>query len=277
MNSSNNPDDFLPFPPFPDALAEKYAAKHLGLRPFGIVESDLAIDFAKKNNPALVTLILEQCTTSLNKALPTDFFQDLSIGKRLECLLWLARGFNERQAFSFLFKCHSCQLELEFELTLAEIAEQQREADLKESIEIETGGRKLVFRKPLGRDQENWQNFSFPDERAAALTLAKRLQTSPDEALEIRDEALALIDEAMDEADPLVNFNCRVRCFDCDSVNEFPVDLYDFALGELNRAQNRLLNAVHRLASRYHWSEKEIFAVPHWRRMQYLNLIAEKR
>lgn len=277
MNLNNNSLDFLPFPPVPDALAEKYSARHLGLRPFGILESDLAIDFSQKNNPMLVTQILEQCATSQSKTLPTDFFRDLSIGKRLECVLRLARGFDERQPFSFLFKCQSCRLELEFELTLAEIAEQQREADLQETVEIETGGRKMVFRKPLGRDQENWQSFSFADERAAALMMANWLQVSPDKASEIDDEALVLIERAMDEADPLVNFNCRVRCFDCDSVNEFPVDLYDFALGELSRAQNRLLNAVHRLASHYHWSEREIFAVPHWRRMQYLNLIAEKR
>jgi hypothetical protein len=46
------------------------------------------------------------------------------------------------------------------------------------------------------------------------------------------------------------------------------------ALGMLRRAQQALVGAVHRLASQYHWSERDIFAVPAWRRQHYLRLIA---
>ncbi len=266
----------LPFPAFPSALAEKYAVRELGLRPFGIDESDLAVDFFQKNIPDLVTQILGQCSVSQKKALPTEFFLDLTISKRLECLLRLAAD-GEQSNFFFPFKCGSCGQELEFELTLDEIAEQQTEADLAETVEIKLAGENYVFRKPLGRDQESWQNSAFADEQTAARAMIQTLQVAPKKSPASGDEVFDLIAEAMDEADPLINFNCRVRCADCDAVNDFPIDLGDFALGELSRLQQRLLRAVHRLASRYHWSEKEIFAVPHWRRMKYLALISDEK
>jgi len=55
------------------------------------------------------------------------------------------------------------------------------------------------------------------------------------------------------------------------------IDLCDVALGALRRLQQQLLITVHQLASHYHWSEKEIFSVPAFRRQAYLNLIAAGR
>lgn len=260
----------------PSALAEKYALQDLTLRPFGIDESDLAVDFSQKDVPALVTRILAQCAVFRETAAPTDFFLDLTVGKRLECLLKLAAG-GELSAFFFSFKCGACEQDLEFELTLDEIAEMQAEADQSATVELKIDGKSYVFRKPLGRDQKVWQNSAFADETAAAQAMIGSLQIAPKKKSEISGEIFGLIDEAMDEADPLINFNCRVRCAECDAVNDFPVDLSEFALGALSRAQQRLLRTVHRLASRYHWSEKEIFAVPHWRRLKYLALIADEK
>ncbi len=264
----------LQFPSVPSALAEKYAVSASGLRPFGIDESDLAVDFTRQDTPDLVTRLLAQCAETL----PTDFFLDLTVGKRLEFLLRLAAGIG-RTSFFFSFKCGACAQELEFELSLEEIAEMQSEADASETVEVKFENKKYVFRKPCGRDQKDWQNSSFADESAAAQAMIRSLQKKSErEAVatrfpQITREIFALIDEAMDEADPLVNFSCRVRCAECGSANDFPIDLCEFALGELSRTQQFLLSAVHRLASRYHWSEKEIFAVPHWRRLKYLALI----
>jgi len=207
--------------------------------------------------------------------LPNDFFWNLTVGKRLEFLLRLAAG-SGRTSFSFSFKCGGCTQELEFELSLAEIAELQAEADLKETVKVEFEDKNYVFRKPCGHDQKNWQNSVFDDE-TAAQEMIRSLQIAPKRSAEIGGKIFDLVDEAMDEADPLINFNCRVRCADCGSANDFPIDLCDFALAELSRAQQFLFSSVHRLASRYHWSEKEIFAVPHWRRMKYLALISVEK
>jgi len=280
MNQFAESAAIVDFPTLPDAFAEKFpAASDLKFRLFGTEESDLAIDFSlEAESPALVTRILEQCAVSANgNDLPAGFFREMSAGKRLECLLRLAAG-KEQTEFSFPFKCGSCAAELELNLTLDEIAEQQREADRSEQVEVKIAGEKLVFRKPRGSDQENWHRQIFSDEQSATRQIIGSLQINPNELTRhLSDEVLPIIDEAMDEADPLVNFNCTVNCAECAAANLFEVDLYRFALGELRRRQWRLLYAAHRLASHYHWSEREIFAVPHWRRRQYLDLISDEK
>ena len=232
----------------------------------------MSVDFTQTSTPALVTQILTQCADGQTD----ELFWNLSVGKRIELLLGLAAG-GETETFSFPFRCGSCSRELELELTLDEIAEQQMKSDGRPDVEITVGDEKIVLRKPRGIDQKNWQTLDFTDERAAQHEMIGSLVNFEKKSANFDDQVLGLIDEAMDEADPLVNFNCRVGCGECGAVNQFEVDLCDYALNELRRKQWRLLYSAHRLAAYYHWSENEIFAVPHWRRMQYLALISEEK
>jgi hypothetical protein len=276
MNLASRSNSTIPLPELSRALAAGYLGGTVGMRRFGIFESDLAIDFATDNPAALVTSILEHCTVDHDGHLPEGYFHRLSVGKRLEYLLALAAG-EERPPFSFPFHCNGCAQEVEMELTLDEIAEIQREADLIENIDVEIGGQSLSFRKPCGSDQESWAEMVFRDEREAAGAMIGTLAADPDVTKKIRAKDLDLIDEAMDAADPLVNFQCRVGCSECGAENEFLIDLCNVALGKLGRLQKQLIVMVHKLASHYHWSEKEIFEVPHWRRLEYLDLIAAGR
>lgn len=264
------------FPSLPAPLAEKYPVENLRFRAFGTEKEDLAVDFSETDLPFLVSQVLSQCVIGGTENLPKQFFWDLSVGKRLECLLRLAAG-AEKKAFSFPFGCGSCGEQLALELTLADIAELQSGADQSETFAVERKGKKFVFRKPLGRDQKDWQNQNFDDEKTVMRTIFSSLQISGEQRADLSDEILQPVEEAFDEADPLVNFNCRADCFECGAANQFQTDLLAFALGELRRRQWSLLYAVHRLASHYHWSESEIFAVPHWRRQQYLSLITDRK
>jgi hypothetical protein len=280
MNQFAESSGLISLPNLPVGYMEKFSIREaLRFRLFGTEEIDLAIDFSPEvESPALVTRILDQCAARKDgKKLPADFFREMPIGKRLECLLRLAAG-DEQTEFSFPFKCGSCAAELELNLTLDEIAELQREADLVEHVEIEISDGKMLFRKPRGIDQEHWQRQVFTDEQAATRQIISSLQiTSGEPPPELSDETLRIIDEAMDAADPLVNFNCTVNCAECAATNSFDIDLYRFALDQLRRRQWRLLYTIHRLATRYHWSEAEIFAVPDWRRRQYLDLISNEK
>lgn len=275
MNSFPRSTAIIPLPAFSPLLTGEYPANDLGLRRFGMFESDLAIDFTLSNIPVLIGRILEQCTIDSRKRLPEDFFRELSVGKRLECLLALASG-EKCLPFIFPFHCTGCGQELEMELTLEEIMEQQRAADLIKTVKVEIGGEAFLFRKPCGRDQEIWAGMVFEDEKEAAMAMVGILAVDSD-ITKLDAKNFDLLDKAMDEADPLVNFLCRINCSECDATNEFFIDLCDTALGMLNRLQQQLIVMVHKLASHYNWSEKEIFEVPHWRRMEYLELIAAGR
>lgn len=264
----------ITFPALPGGTVSGTAAG-LGLRPFGTEESDLAVDF-KGSPPVLITRILEQCAIDPGGELPPGFFRDLSVGKRLEFLLVLAASGNT-SAFRFPFHCAGCREEIEFELTLDEIADLQGEADLIETVNVEIGGKVHSLRKPLGRDQEEWAVMTYNDDNTMAAAMIGRLAATLSGWEDLAETDLGLIDEKLDEADPLVNFFCSVSCGECGHANEFGIDLCEIALGMLARLQKSLIVTVHKLAMHYHWSEREIFAVPHGRRLEYLDLISAAR
>ena len=276
MNADPRTAIAIPLPSFPEGLVPGSTAARIGLRGFGTEEDDLAIDFKWGETPALVTRVLEQCLIDPEGFLPPGFFRNLPVGKRLECLLMLAAG-GSTAAFHFPFHCAGCGQEIELELTVEEIAKLQGEADLIDVIEVEIAGGSRNFRKPRGSDQERWAEMTFIDEREAARAMIGTLAAGSLDLEIMAESDLGLVDEKLDEADPLVNFLCSVGCGECGHANEFRIDLCETSLGVLARLQKQLIVMVHKLAAHYHWSEREIFEVPHWRRREYLDLIAAGR
>jgi hypothetical protein len=272
---ANHTEKLLPFPFVPDSLKAAHGIGDLALRPFGVAEADLAVNFNQAQSARLVTELLQHCTINERDAPPRDFFLDLTIGKRVECLLNLAAA-GRKGAFEFKLMCadETCARELELELTLDEIAALQGEADANASLIIELEEEEsLTLRKPSGRDQLFWLETAYADEGEAACEMIRSLacESAP---REFKREWIEVINLAMDDFDPLVNFNFSAQCGECGHVSTRFLDLEEIALGELRAAQAGLLATVHKLATRYHWSEREIFAVPHWRRAHYLALIA---
>ena len=262
--------------PLPFAYASDIDANVLAFRRFGTSKDDLTVDFSTANRAGLATRILDSCIVDLDAILPAGFFSGLSAGKRIETLLALANG-GSSSALSFPFKCATCSQELEIELTIDEISAIQRDADLVETVDVAIGDRTAAFRKCSGGDQESWFDKSFVDEREAEVFILDSLALDRESATGIGPDEFQIIEDALDSADPLVNLSFRVECDACGEFNEYHLDLFETALGMLRVAQRRLVISVHKLALNYHWSEKEIFEVPHWRREEYLELIGAKR
>ncbi len=276
MELDTGTNQLIPLPEFPQRYAPGSSMRGgVGFRRFGIVEDDLRVDFASINRAALATRLLDICAVDRDRVLPENFFRELSVGKRIECLLVLALG-GAGDTLRFPFKCSGCGADLELELTLTEIAAFQNEADQVEVVSVDLSGRRLEFHKLSGRDHESVGEAAFSDELAAATEIIGRLALNADAVERLAAREIEVIESAMEEADPLVNFNCRIECGECGQANDHEIDLFETALDMLRRAQRRLVLSVHRIASKYHWSEQEIFAVPEWRRQQYLELIGTK-
>ncbi|MEP6506804.1 MAG: hypothetical protein ABJC63_01160, partial [Gemmatimonadales bacterium] len=86
-------------------------------------------------------------------------------------------------------------------------------------------------------------------------------------------EVLDAMESALAEHDPLVQFTVSSECPYCGASAEFDVDLAAFAMEWLRHAQVAMIETVHTLATNYHWSEAEVFAIAPWRRKQYLALV----
>ena len=272
-----------PFSAMAHRIGAQTALNSLRLRPFGCCEADLAIDFAQESRPHLVTELLCGCTCAEHGQAPgEDFFWDLTIGKRLEALLTIATvGGAVGLSVPLRCKAATCQAAIAIELTLAELAELQQQADATPTVKAPIAAQTLHLRKPTGRDQLAWRKQSYADEHTAVSVMIDSLLLGQDGQVNQRQSEIPatwmeVIGALLAEADPLVNYAIAVACPVCDQVDRYPIDLDQLALAELQGTQNQLIESVHRLAQHYHWSESQILAIAPWRRARYLGLIEKE-
>lgn len=282
MFTAERHEPLLPFPRLPEEVKARYSISDLALRPFGLYESDLNVDFNHTVRPYLVTRILESCTRDAQgEAVEQSFFWNLTVGKRIECLLSLT-AFGEHSEIPFTFLCPNevCGQELETELSLAEISALQEQTNEAEPVSIRFQDGVLALRRPTGTDQLAWLKSRFEDQETAAREMFRTLRLEG--AVNAIDrgsfgELVQAVNEAMEEHDPLINFNLRVQCPFCKAESPYEIDLETLSLHWLRQAQLSLLASVHRLAAHYHWSEQQVFSVPYWRRAYYLGLIEKEK
>jgi len=165
---------------------------------------------------------------------------------------------------------------MEMEIPLRELADLQQQSAEHEPIEVRIGDNVLRLRRPTGDDQLKWLDGSFGDEKQAAEAMIRALLCS-ESALDLNDgiteEWIKVVNEAMEEFDPLACFSPTVRCPHCDAMHSHAIDLEEWSIQRLQRRQWDLLTCIHRLAVHYHWSERDILSVPPWRRSYYLGLL----
>jgi hypothetical protein len=273
-------EPLLQFPRLPPTAAAGYSTSALALRPFGLYESDLNVDFSRALRPFLVTEILACCTRGAQtERVEEGLLWNLPVGKRIECLLTLLQWEKEPE-ICFAFRCaeKECSEESEVEILLEDLAQLQTQAYEAEQVSVQLESGSLILRRPTGTDQLAWLKSSFVNEGAAIEAMFRTLWQKDAGACTVDPEAIpseliAVIERALEEHDPLTNYRLLVKCCNCGAENPLEIDLEEFSLRKLRQAQLRLLASVHRLASHYHWSEQEIFAVPYWRRARYLSFI----
>jgi hypothetical protein len=151
-------------------------------------------------------------------------------------------------------------------------------------LENEETYRELVFRLPIGADQELLSPRLVENESLAlAELLAQCIQRigpveiassaqierlSPLARMEIEQEMLRLA--------PKIELNMDVNCPECRRIFTAPFDLQDFFFGEMRTSRDLLYREVHYLAYHYHWSEKEIMEMPKDQRRNYIEILADE-
>lgn len=267
----------IPFACIPERIRTKYSISGFSLRPFGLAADDLAVDFNHNIRPYIATQILECCIRDRDgKKLNQDIFWDITIGKRIECLLAIATLGNS-SGLHIDLRCLNevCQEMMEVEISKKEIADLQSKGDKADSFMAKIGDKNLEIRKPTGRDQIKWLDIPFINDDAAIKGMIRTL-LHEDTKWAITDEAVKIVEESMDEFDPLINFSLTICCPYCGKEGRYRIDLEGLFMQKLHEAQKALFLTVHRLASYYHWNEQAIFSIPHWRRLNYLTLIEKE-
>lgn len=79
---------------------------------------------------------------------------------------------------------------------------------------------------------------------------------------------------ALERAVAGLDLKLQTKCPDCESAVLAPFDVAAFVHAEFKTRAQQVLRDVHTIASKYHWTEAEILALPQERRDAYLRMIA---
>lgn len=120
------------------------------------------------------------------------------------------------------------------------------------------------------------------DRRELRIPAAKELAQASDEAsllglclgctpIEAK-RWMSAAEKVLSRLDPLSHLEILGQCIDCHARVRAEIDPGAYWLSALRAGSANLLQDIHRLALRYHWTEKEILGLPEVRRQAYLDL-----
>lgn len=224
-----------------------------------------ALDFSLSRERAL-SLVLACCLREL-AGLPNPSPEEvhrLTLCDRHALVLTLVRA--ELSEISIAAPCPGCARLAELCLDLGRIRPSRHHPARGLTVNRRSGGRveKKQMRLPQPADVEAAAD--------AVGVVAACMNCSREEARSWRGAA----ERRLAEADPLGALEIVGQCPECGHRVSASYDLVGTWLKQVRRRTEDLLQAIHVLASCYHWSENEIIRLPALRRQAYLDLCAEQ-
>lgn len=254
------------WPPGGDAtrfLSRRFADRHV----------DLDVDFDLPRTSVVTDLIARCLHRSDGEPVSMQAAWDWTVAERLQGLLAIAHA-SVGPSTAAVATCNDddCRGQVELELDLAGFV-----GVAPNRIEWRSpDGDRLSCRVPTGDDQRAWWEHAQGEGSADPAWLAMRLLDvdGGQGPTTLPADWLAPLASALDAVDPLTDLTLDVACPYCGRVLAVDVDIERLLIDSLRRCQHRLVEHVHRLAGRYHWSERDIAGMPEWRRARYLARIA---
>jgi len=199
--------------------------------------------------------------------------EGVSVGHRDALLLDLReRLFGS--ALVGLTTCPACGEEIELAFDAAEL---RRGVAETVTATVEIDGVTVEFRLPNAGDLAAIESIGdVPAARARLLARCILKATRDDAAIppgNLSSEAVAATIARMGEIDPQADVALPVDCPSCAHGWREPFDVVTFLWNELAVWARRLLEDVHRLATAYGWSERDILLLSPARRKAYLELL----
>ncbi len=242
-----------------------------GLLELALSESALGA----RSHPARVTAVLCKALEDLGGESPgSALVRELSVGDRQFLMRRLAVHIDDQLTW-LTAKCGDCGEPFDISFLHSELPVKPAGGDYPEAV-VETSRGSVSVRVPTGSDQE--RVALIQDEEQAVRVLLESL-ISRRESGELLDagafteEDIAAIETAAEEMAPEIAMNLLAGCPHCSTENQVPLSPYAC----MERPVGDLYGEIHALAANYHWSEREILALPRSRRHNYLSLIDRSR
>lgn len=231
---------------------------------------DLDLDMRAADRAELVTRLLARCRMDSSET--EAELWDWSLSARLGALAGIVALTQGHDSLSAYPRCAGCGETYEVDLSLKSLSGLGETARATPRIELSLGAnRHALLRRPTGADQRRWRAEGTPAPSILKQLLVEgAISVEPDGRT---GDILALVAEAMQEADPLAAFSIHCTCPACAREADTALDIEGLLLDTLAGLARSLTEQVHRLASRYGWRESDILALPAHRRAAYLECI----
>lgn len=156
-------------------------------------------------------------------------------------------------------RCPKCDEQVEFTFECEAMLPQLPDCGTAETT-LQMNGEELRLRLPSANDLLA---------ASSAAALLERCALSP-----VHEPASWLVkaSEWVAATDPASETAVELTCPTCRQIWEAPLDIASYLSAELANLARRLLREVHRLATAYGWSERDILSISPVRRAAYLEM-----
>jgi len=272
--------------------------REVALAPLSGREEELLAEQRPAGSTVLVTAVLSRCVRRLGamSPVPVELLDRLLVADRQYLLLKLREiTLGARVQATICCPWADCRQKIDIDFSLQDIPvwESQEkgpaytmELSPEAAYRDEPGQvyRTITFRLPNGKDQEVVSPLVADDAaQAFAILLTRCIQRvgpwePPGDALVRRLSPLAQqeIERQMEAVAPKVELTMEGQCRECGRDFAVPFDPQAFFFSELRASRDLLYREVHYLAYYYHWSEKEIMAMPRDKRRRYIEVLADE-
>ncbi len=212
--------------------------------------------------------------------LDSDAVAKLSIGARDARLLQLQEWMFGSQLLNTA-QCPQCGERVEWENKTTDLRIQVvSDDDMVEEFSLEVDNYQLRFRLPNSTDIAVVLEATENDNKIIDTTaLLKRCVISVDhggkvcDSTDLPQHVLDALSQQIKKLDPQAEIRIALTCPECAHQWEVLFDIASFFWTEINNWAERTLRTVHRLASTYGWTEREILNLSPVRRQLYLGMI----
>jgi hypothetical protein len=231
---------------------------------------------AGRGDPAARPLLM---LAAVHPELPAAELAELPVGRGNVLLLADRRArFGDRLDGDVA--CPECGERLEVTVPLPELITVPAAVDTEGRTGVGTvrvGDVEVRFRSPAHADLLAASVAADPTAAAGVLlarcVLAASRHGEPVAVADLPADVVGALDAALAEHDPHADLRLATVCAACGHAFDLAVDPCGLYWAELAEHARRLLVDVHRLATAYGWSEREILRIDPARRAAYLELV----
>jgi hypothetical protein len=236
--------------------------------------------------PERTSALIARCVRRLGAidAVTEEYAAELIVGDREALVLALRRlTFGER--LQCVIDCSACGEAMDVDLTVGDLLLAPYGASAptyEESIRGNDGDWRVRYRLPTGADQAAVARACAESADGGARELLARCVldvTAPAgvvrDAASVPDFVAEALGDRMAALDPQAEIALNFACPTCAAQSSTILDAADLFFRELATGGDALYLEVHRLALHYHWSERDILALPRGKRRRYLALLAD--